>query len=94
MRSAAGTGAQICLQSGSSSQIVEVLSVHQAVRDLAENGWGRLVAINPNGIEAYLSLPGREWQAAHDVAMSASTTFSGSTWLHNAIPSRATATKM
>ena len=44
------------------AKIDDVLNAHKAVRDLVENGWIRLFALDPNGSQTCLRLPDGRWE--------------------------------
>ena len=39
-----------------------MLAAQPGVRDLVENGWVRLFALDPEGVEALRHVPGRGWE--------------------------------
>lgn len=43
-----------------------ILTQHSTVRDLVDNGWVRLFALDPDGTAVHLRLPGGGWEAAHE----------------------------
>ncbi len=52
------------------SRIDAVLAAQPGVRDLVENGWVRLFALDPDSSEAFLRLPSGDWEAVSDLEAS------------------------